>query len=151
MFSQLFSIPLIKPQKINIFELLIGLCSIPVQILSNESAIILFVVKVGSQLVQPMLAMITELQRRHAELCILLRKKDQEILDYKDSGVRLSRSTVHATWFFFYINENVVMIVQNTSSTNFCFPRVPKLPVNKLKKMSPSCPQDNVCHLLACM
>lgn len=140
MFSQLFSIPLIKPQKINIFELLIGLCSIPVQILSNESAIILFVVKVGSQLVQPMLAMITELQRRHAELCILLRKKDQEILDYKDSGVRLSRSTVHATWFFFYINENVVMIVQNTSSTNFCFPRVPKLPVNKLKKMSPFFP-----------
>lgn len=140
MFSQLFSIPLIKPQKINIFELLIGLCSIPVQILSNESAITLFVVKVGSQLVQPMLAMITELQRRHAELCILLRKKDQEILDYKDSGVRLSRSTVHATWFFFYINENVVMIVQNTSSTNFCFPRVPKLPVNKLKKMSPFFP-----------
>lgn len=59
-----------------------------------ESAIILFVVKVGSQLVQPMLAMITELQRRQAELCILLRKKDQEILDYKDSGVRLSRSMV---------------------------------------------------------
>lgn len=140
MFSQLFSIPLIKSQKINLFELLIGLCSIPVQILSNESAITLFVVKVGSQLVQPMLAMITELQRRHAELCILLRKKDQEILDYKDSGVRLSRSTVHATWFFFYINETVVMIVQNTSSTNFCFPRVPKLPVNKLKKMSPFFP-----------
>ena len=44
---------------------------------------------------QPMLAMITELQRRQAELCILLRKKDQEILDYKDSGVRLSRSMSH--------------------------------------------------------
>ena len=62
-----------------------------------ESGIILFVVKVGSQLVQPMLAMIIELQRRQAELYILLRKKDQEILDYKDSGVRLSRSMVHVT------------------------------------------------------
>ena len=62
-----------------------------------ESGIILFVVKVGSQLVQPMFAMIIELQRRQAELCILLRKKDQEILDYKDSGVRLSRSMVHVT------------------------------------------------------
>ncbi len=42
-----------------------------------------------------MLGMIAELHRRQAELCTLLRKKDQEIMDYKDSGVRLSRSMVY--------------------------------------------------------
>ena len=41
---------------------------------------------------QPMLAMIAELNRRQAELCKLLRRKDQEIMDYKDSGACLSRS-----------------------------------------------------------
>ncbi|XP_020631999.1 uncharacterized protein LOC110068921 [Orbicella faveolata] len=54
---------------------------------------------VGSQLVQPMLAMINELQRRQTELCVLLRKKDLEILDYKGSGVRLSRKSLGTTEF----------------------------------------------------
>ena len=48
--------------------------------------------KVGSHLVQPLLAMVVELNRRQSELCALLRKKDLEIMDYKESGVRLSRS-----------------------------------------------------------
>jgi len=39
-----------------------------------------------------MMAMIAELNRRQAELFTLLRKKDLEIMDYKESGVRLSRS-----------------------------------------------------------
>lgn len=39
-----------------------------------------------------MIAMIAELNRRQAELFTLLRKKDLEIMDYKESGVRLSRS-----------------------------------------------------------
>ncbi|XP_078377948.1 non-homologous end-joining factor 1-like [Oculina patagonica] len=54
---------------------------------------------VGSQLVQPMLGMIAELHRRQAELCTLLRKKDQEIMDYKDSGVRLSRKSLGTSEF----------------------------------------------------
>ena len=41
---------------------------------------------------QPMLAMIAELNRQQAELCKLLRRKDQEIMDYRDSGACLSRS-----------------------------------------------------------
>jgi len=36
--------------------------------------------------------MIVELKRQQTELFTLLRKKDLEIMDYKDSGVRLSRS-----------------------------------------------------------
>ena len=52
----------------------------------------LLLFKVGSHLVQPMIAMIAELNRRQAELFTLLRKKDLEIMDYKESGVRLSRS-----------------------------------------------------------
>lgn len=51
-----------------------------------------FVFQVGSQLVKPLLAMITEMTRRQAELCTLLRKKDQEIKDYKESGARLTTS-----------------------------------------------------------
>ena len=39
-----------------------------------------------------MIVMIAELNRRQAELFTLLRKKDLEIMDYKESGVRLSRS-----------------------------------------------------------
>ncbi|KAJ7371298.1 Non-ous end-joining factor 1 [Desmophyllum pertusum] len=54
---------------------------------------------VGSQLVQPMLAMIVELNRRQAELCTLLRKKDQEIMDYKESGIRLSRKSLGTSEF----------------------------------------------------
>lgn len=49
---------------------------------------------VGSQLVQPMLAMIAELNRWQGELCKLLKKKDQEIMDYKDSGACLSRKSL---------------------------------------------------------
>lgn len=52
----------------------------------------LIFLQVGSQLVQPLLAMITEMNRRQAELCTLLLKKDQEIKDYKESGARLTRS-----------------------------------------------------------
>ena len=51
--------------------------------------------QVGSQLVQPLLAMITEMNRRQTELFRLLRKKDEEIMDYKESGVRLSRSILN--------------------------------------------------------
>ncbi|XP_029200277.2 non-homologous end-joining factor 1-like isoform X1 [Acropora millepora] len=51
---------------------------------------------VGSQLVKPLLAMITEMTRRQAELCTLLRKKDQEIKDYKESGARLTTKS-HGT------------------------------------------------------
>ncbi|CAH3154868.1 unnamed protein product [Pocillopora meandrina] len=54
---------------------------------------------VGSQLVQPMLAMIAELNRRQAELCKLLRRKDQEIMDYKDSGACLSRKSLATSEF----------------------------------------------------
>ena len=36
--------------------------------------------------------MITEMTRRQAELCTILRKKDQEIKDYKESGARLTTS-----------------------------------------------------------
>ena len=44
--------------------------------------------------------MIVELNRRQVELCTLLRKKDQEIMDYKESGVRLSRSKVDLNELF---------------------------------------------------
>ena len=99
MFSLNFSTPFIKPKQINLFSPLAHLCCIsPIKFLISNN---LVCVKVGSQLVQPMLAMISELQRRQAELCILLRKKDQEILDYKDSGVRLSRSMVHVMLYFY--------------------------------------------------
>ncbi|XP_068740229.1 non-homologous end-joining factor 1-like [Montipora capricornis] len=54
---------------------------------------------VGSQLVQPLLAMITELNRRQTELFRLLRKKDEEIMDYKESGVRLSRKSLGTSAF----------------------------------------------------
>ncbi|CAH3121148.1 unnamed protein product [Porites lobata] len=54
---------------------------------------------VGSHLVQPMIAMIAELNRRQAELFTLLRKKDLEIMDYKESGVRLSRKSLGTSEF----------------------------------------------------
>jgi len=54
---------------------------------------------VGSHLVQPLLAMIVELKRQQTELFTLLRKKDLEIMDYKDSGVRLSRKSIGTSEF----------------------------------------------------
>ena len=48
-----------------------------------------------------MLAMIVELNRQQCELYTILEKKDQEIGDYRESGVALSRSKfVHSHCIF---------------------------------------------------
>ena len=43
-------------------------------------------------LLEPTLAMVSELSRQQDELCVLLKKKDLEIREYKHLGVKISRS-----------------------------------------------------------
>ena len=49
-------------------------------------------IQLSCHLVEPLLCMVGELQRRQLELNKLLIKKDKEIQDYKDQGTLVSRS-----------------------------------------------------------
>ena len=60
----------------------------------------MFAVQVELQLVQPLLTCASELFRQRLELVGIIRRKDQEIQDYKDGGAVLSRRELTLSHFF---------------------------------------------------